>query len=981
LGDREALVGGDAAMSRALVTSSRYSPGNLPGDTLQRLFVARGTLLDDALRRIESALKKGSQQFLLFVGPRGAGKTHLLALLRHRIDHDPRFEESRARLCVAPLNEEEWGIASYLDLLVRILQSIASREGGAAFEAEIQGIYRAFGQAQATVIQTAEELLTRRVGKRTLLLLCENLDEILDGLGDEGQKRWRAFIQQRRYWNIVATSPSLSRALQDRAFPFYNFFNVRHLDRLTLDEASELIRRKAEVDGKAGLATLLDSPMGRARMRAIHHLAGGNSRVYVILADFLDQESLDALWPTFQRTIDDLTPYYQDRMRQLAPAQRKIVECLCLAGHPIIVKEIAARCLMTPQTAAKQLSELARLRYVLREQHGRESWYELAEPLMRICIDVKDNRTRHLRTFVELLRRWFSADEMRDRLGTMEGEPAMRRPVDRLHLEAALREHAERGGEPYLDALSEEVRASIERAEYRAAITACERLVKERAWPTDFFWLARVQGACTGLDAELKTLRQGLKKHPGDEFLTLLLLGALLDLDRAQEALDVIGPTAPDRGESLSLASERSEILIALGRNAEACVNDERILVEHRKGDVTQIAKILERLGRPDEALQRLDRALRLKPTDRALLDRRGWILLNLGRSEELLAHETARGMSADHYSAFRMIRALCGLGRHNEALQLVDQQITRSVNDARAHQQRADVLSEMGLPLDALNSVQRALELAPADRFSWLIKAHILISLRRFDGAVEAAMQAVHLGGSPRVCREFVTNLIDKGVPDGVIRILDALEARDGSSDETTLLRARALLDLGRFQDAWASLSARGRAADRPPTWHATLVAAEAAAVSPDAALRQLEKLLNTATLEQRNDVTAWLIAKLLIVTARAHGAMALAGFLPRLRASLSSHDLVPLLAGGVVALLQDLNAHRDRITAEWDLALPRVMEALADVEDTELTLQMLSVLVRHVRSGDPTVLLELPLETRQLLALPDQGAAPREA
>jgi hypothetical protein len=107
----------------------------------------------------------------------------------------------------------------------------------------------------------------------------------------------------------------------------------------------------------------------------------------------------------------------------------------------------------------------------------------------------------------------------------------------------------------------------------------------------------------------------------------------------------------------------------------------------------------------------------------------------------------------------------------------------------------------------------------------------------------------------------------------------------------------------------------------------------------------------------------------------------MALAGFLPRLRASLSSHRLVPLLAGGVVALLQDLNAHRDRITAEWDLALPRVMEALADVEDTELALQMLSVLVRHVRSGDPTVLLELPLETRQLLALPDQSAAPREA
>lgn len=968
-------------MSRALVTSSRYSPGNLPGDTLQRLFVARGTLLDDALRRIESALKKGSQQFLLFVGPRGAGKTHLLALLRHRIDHDPRFDESRARLCVAPLNEEEWGIASYLDLLVRILQSIASREGGAAFEAEIQGIYRAFGQAQATVIQTAEELLTRRVGKRTLLLLCENLDEILDGLGDEGQKRWRAFIQQRRYWNIVATSPSLSRALQDRAFPFYNFFNVRHLDRLTLDEASELIRRKAEVDGKAGLATLLDSPMGRARMRAIHHLAGGNSRVYVILADFLDQESLDALWPTFQRTIDDLTPYYQDRMRQIAPAQRKIVECLCLAGHPIIVKEIAARCLMTPQTAAKQLSELARLRYVLREQHGRESWYELAEPLMRICIDVKDNRTRHLRTFVELMRRWYSADEMRDRLGVIERETGTRRPVDRVHLEAALREHAERGEEPFLDALGEEVRASIERGEYQAALDACERLVKERGWATDFGRLARVQSVRVGHAEGLKTIHAGLKRHPGDEYLTDCLLGKLLDLGRAQEALDLIETPARDHSESLERAARRSKILIALGRHTEARENDEYILKAHRKGDVTELADVLTRLGRPDEALQQLDRGLRRKPTDNYLFDRRGWLLLSLERYEDVLANEASLGANADRFSAYRRTRALSGLHRHADALDAIDGRLTQFPNDADAHARRADVLLEMGQLQEALKSVQRSIDLAPAQTDFWLAKAHILLVLTLVDDAVEAILTAVHLGAPDEVCRESAEHLLDQGGHHAVERVMDALETRSGASEATTLLRARALLEQERFHEAWTILSTPASAASRMPAWDATLVAVEAAAVSPDAALRRLTKLLKTAAFEPNNDDTWRLVMKLFVSIARARGPLALVDFLPQFHERFSSDALRPLLLAGLIALLLDLNAHRDRVTAEWDIALPRMMEALADVEDAELTLQMLSVLVRHVRSGDPTVLLELPLETRQLLAPPDQSAAPREA
>ncbi|MBP6830889.1 MAG: tetratricopeptide repeat protein, partial [Deltaproteobacteria bacterium] len=530
-------------------------------------------------------------------------------------------------------------------------------------------------------------------------------------------------------------------------------------------------------------------------------------------------------------------------------------------------------------------------------------------------------------------------------------------------------------------ALGEEVDASAERGEYREAITACERLVKERGRATDFWRLARVQTKCAGLEAGLMTLRAGLEKRPGNGFLTDRLLEYLLDGGRAQEALGLLESQASDRSESLWRASLRSEILGALGRHMEACENDERILVSHRKSDVKELVAVLERLGRTDEALQRLDRALQRKPADEDLLDSRGWLLLSRGRYADVLDNEARFTGSGSYYSSYRMMRALCGLGRHNEALQIVDHHLTGSANDTRLHEARADVLLAMGRPVDALQSAQRAIELAPANALSWWSDAQILTSLHRFEEATEAVMQAVRFGVSAHVVVPLVWDLLDHAKPEGVVCILDALDARSGSSDETTLLRARALLDLGRFQDAWASLSTRGHATDRPATWHATLVAAEAAAVSPDAALRRLEKLQKTATLGQGNDVTAWLIAKLLIVTARAHGAMALAGFLPRLRASLSSHRLVPLLAGGVVALLQDLNAHRDRITAEWDLALPRVMEALADVEDTELALQMLSVLVRHVRSGDPTVLLELPLETRQLLALPDQSAAPREA
>ena len=72
-----------------------------------------------------------------------------------------------------------------------------------------------------------------------------------------------------------------------------------------------------------------------------------------MLFDFLDKESLDDLVGPFMRMVDDLTPYYQYRMRRLPPAQRKIVEFLCLESRPRLIKEIAASLPHVPSDSRK----------------------------------------------------------------------------------------------------------------------------------------------------------------------------------------------------------------------------------------------------------------------------------------------------------------------------------------------------------------------------------------------------------------------------------------------------------------------------------------------------------------------------------------------------------------------------------------------------------------------------------------------------
>ena len=423
-------------MRQGFLRGSRYSPGNMDRESLEALFVGRREIMDDVLSRVSRSVRSPEKHYVLLVGPRGSGKTHFLALAYHRLMD--RFDTSnvRDRVAVALLNEEEWGVASFLDLVVRILRALVDRAPD--LDAEIAGIYDQFSKDPAEAEALAVARLRQHTRGKTLLLLCENLMDLFDGLGEEGQKRWRAVIQEDGNWAIVASTPSLFAAVTLQDNPFYGFFTIRALENIDFDTGLDLLARKAVHEGKTELADSLRTPLGRARVRAIHHLAAGNHRAYVVLFDFLDKESLEDLVGPFMHMVDDLTPYYQDRMRRLPPAQRKIVEFLCLEGKPVTIKDISTPCLMSQQTAAKQIGELGNAGFVSRMRSGRNTFCELSEPLMRICIEVKDNKTQHFRLFVEFLRHWFTNHELERRHAALQPYDHRADP-DRVHVAEAVR--------------------------------------------------------------------------------------------------------------------------------------------------------------------------------------------------------------------------------------------------------------------------------------------------------------------------------------------------------------------------------------------------------------------------------------------------------------------------------------------------------------------------------------------------------------
>jgi len=379
-------------------------------DALENLFVRRESLAERMLQLIRESSVSESKHHILLVGPYGIGKTHLISLIYHRVMETGDF---RDRLIVAWLREDEWGVTSFLDFLLRILRALPAIEHNATLAERVEALYRLQPVAAE---KAARDLLKELVGDRTLLVLVENMDDLFKGLGEEGQKRLHNFLKGDSFCSVLATAQSLFDAVSHQDATFYGFFLIHHMNELTADEASILLTNIAHFGKEKELASYLQTPMGRARIRAIHHLAGGNPRVYVIFSQFLDRRSLDELVEPFMRTLDELSPHYHARMAWVSPQQRKMTEYLCDRPGAVSVKDIAKHCFISHQTASGQLKNLREMRYVQSESIGRDSYYELREPMMRLCLDLKKHLGEPIRPVVDFLRLWYQESELERRL-------------------------------------------------------------------------------------------------------------------------------------------------------------------------------------------------------------------------------------------------------------------------------------------------------------------------------------------------------------------------------------------------------------------------------------------------------------------------------------------------------------------------------------------------------------------------------------
>lgn len=399
---------------------SHFSPQWTDPQYLEDILVQREDLLQESVALMRESVLTENKHHLLFVGSRGAGKTHLLTLIHHRLLKDSGLQD---RMRFAWLNEDETA-TSFLRLLVQIYRSLIERYPTEFPTATLSSLA---GQDPAIAQERLGAALLRDLRGRTLVCLMENFDSLFRDLPEAEQRNWRAFVQNHPVFATVSTAQALFDGIADRDQPFFGFFDTRHLKPLTLEEARTLLENVARLHGRKDLLEYLQSDDGHARVAAIRALAGGNPRLYLIFSDLLvNAQALDDLVRPFEEMIDrQLTSYYQERLRWLSPQQREIIQFLCRSRHPVAVKHIAEGLFTTHNSITGQLKQLREMHYVHSHPNGREVLYELAEPLMRLALQVKETHDRKpLALIVDFLRVWHGRREIDDQLAQSDPKSA-----------------------------------------------------------------------------------------------------------------------------------------------------------------------------------------------------------------------------------------------------------------------------------------------------------------------------------------------------------------------------------------------------------------------------------------------------------------------------------------------------------------------------------------------------------------------------
>jgi len=391
-----------------------YRPQRTSPEHLEVISVAREGLLQKILTQYNKWQPGASRQHYLLIGPRGIGKTHVLCLIAHRIQIQPKLDKKLTPIIFA---EEFYGITRVSDLLVDALRILSEETGDNDITQVYQNVRYDDDNDRVTDLSLDSLRRFHKSSGKGILFMIENINRILERqIKDKSQIHLLRKILIEEDWLIaICTSPTYLNAVTREEEPLFEFFQVEFLSELSTKEQFEMLEKLTVHDNNIEFRKYLKKY--RSRLRALYHFTGGNPRLTIMLYDLISYQAITNVQTELDGLLDKITPFYQDRMKDIGEQGGKLIETMALMPEGCTPTDLARGSRMESKTVRAVLQRLGQAGYIRSEQRRqKKTVYIIPERLFRIWHQMNHSRSGRglVRYLLEFFSTWYASREERD---------------------------------------------------------------------------------------------------------------------------------------------------------------------------------------------------------------------------------------------------------------------------------------------------------------------------------------------------------------------------------------------------------------------------------------------------------------------------------------------------------------------------------------------------------------------------------------
>ena len=380
-------------------TIRKFNPGVFQSDQeVIDQFVVRTRELETVLEILRENIGAPSCQHTLVVGPRGRGKTMLLARVAAELRTDPQLLRTVLPVRFMEESVEVFDIGDFwLEALLYLAKECSEQHPDLCGELEATHAALArrpsgddmAGHARAALLDAADHL-----GRR-LVIMVENLQSLCEETDEDFGWQLRQSLQSDPEIMLLGTATSHFEALDDARAPFFELFRILQLKSLSTEECQDLWH------------AITGNRREARQMRPLEILTGGNPRLLVIVAEFARHRTMPRLLEELVGLVDDHSEYFRGNLNSLPRTERRVYAALADLWRPSTTREVANRARSGVRKTSALLGRLRGRGAVTADGDGRSRLYSVAEPLH--CIYYKLRRWRDEAAVVQGLIRFMVA--------------------------------------------------------------------------------------------------------------------------------------------------------------------------------------------------------------------------------------------------------------------------------------------------------------------------------------------------------------------------------------------------------------------------------------------------------------------------------------------------------------------------------------------------------------------------------------------